>query len=275
MNRYQAFCKFVQFAPDMALQGLFDIAYPVYRKLHTNRAYGRVEAHLRATGLDQKTNPREVFENLYWNFIDAVRYLRRSPRILQRITFENEELIRTPIAQGLPVVALSIHQGAYEMLHRALCRYSRHIHLFIHQFPNKDIADTLHELRTDPAIEEHDTAAVAYVIRQFFRDKGVLAMLVDQAKDAHGNAVTICGLPATLYLRLPVKVNQMGASIVTFRTYRKGREHIIRFEKVYAPGTDPQALVKGISAEVSGWITEHPEQWTWNYHKNFIPPKND
>ena len=26
---------------------------------------------------------------------------------------------------------------------------------------NKDIADTLHELRTDPAIEEHDTAAVA------------------------------------------------------------------------------------------------------------------
>ena len=28
-------------------------------------------------------------------------------------------------------------------------------------------------------------------------------------------------------------------------------------------------LIAAIAADVEHWIEEHPEQWTWNYHKNF------
>ncbi len=43
----------------------------------------------------------------------------------------------------------------------------------------------------------------------------------------------------------------------------------MRFEKIYSPKTEESLIAKGFSKEMESWIEEHPEQWTWNYHKNF------
>lgn len=264
--------RFFVHAPNAILSILFNLIYPIYKMLHTQRAWGRVEQHLKKTGLCTRTTPRAVFSNLYWNYIDSVRYLTRAPRICNHITYENENLIRNTLAQGIPVVALSIHQGAFEMLHRSLCRYSSHVHLFTHAFPDKALTRNLRALRADPHLEEHNTAEVAAVIKAFFRDQGILALVIDQAQNAHGSLVTLLGQPAILFLKLPVRVNQMGAAIITFRTFRTPEGHIIRFERLYAPHTEASKITKEISAEVNTWILEHPEQWTWNYHGNFVPP---
>jgi KDO2-lipid IV(A) lauroyltransferase len=62
----------------------------------------------------------------------------------------------------------------------------------------------------------------------------------------------------------------MGASVVTFRTWTNTkRQIVIRFESVYPPKSDPEKLVEGIAKETETWISEHPEQWSWNYHGNF------
>lgn len=269
---YQGAIRFFIHAPNVLLSALFCLAYPLYKMLHTKRAWGRVQKHLIKTGLCTRTTPRAVFSNLYWNYIDSVRYLARSPRTCNHVTYENEKLLTDTLAQGTPVVALSIHQGAFEMLHRSLCRYSSHVHLFTHAFPNEALTQNLRTLRADPHLKEHSTKEVAAVIKAFFCDKGILALVVDQAQNSHGNAITLLGLPSTLYLKLPLRVNQMGAAIVTFRTFRTEKGHTIRFERLYAPHTEESKITKEISAEVNTWILEHPEQWTWNYHGNFVPP---
>jgi KDO2-lipid IV(A) lauroyltransferase len=78
----------------------------------------------------------------------------------------------------------------------------------------------------------------------------------------------------------------MGAGIVTFRTWSEKNHIVIRFEKYYPPKYDESignainaapsesALVTGIAREVETWIAEHPEQWSWNYHGNFIGKKS-
>ncbi len=248
---------------------LFAVIYPIYKALHQKRAWGRVQKHLQNTGMIQKASPRQVFYALYKNYLDCLRYLCRLPKALQSVHFENEEIIRSPLSHGIPVVAMGIHQGAFEMMHRVLTRYSDHVYLFTHSFADKALTELLHDIRKTPGLEERETNTVANTLREFFKNKGVLAMLVDQATEGRGNEVQILGQPTELFLRLPLKAMAMGAGIVTFRTFRTANGHTIRFENFYAPKSSPEDVTSQIAKEVSLWISEHPEQWTWNYHRNF------
>lgn len=287
---YKFFLHFLLRLPDAFFKVLFVIIFPIYKALHTKRAYGRVVSLLQATGFSTGTperkqiNAREVFKSLYWNGIDSYRLLASIPSASSRVHYENESVIREALAEG-PIVALSIHQGAFENLHRSLCRYSEHVHLITSPFKSTGLTRALREIRSDKNLHEYSTEEVANVLRSLFKTNGILAMVVDQARNARGNSVELFGKQSTLYLRLPEKANQMGAGIVTFRTWneivhREGkviREHIVQFEKYYppkygkdgVPTTKEPAFVKEIANEIETWIAEHPEQWTWNYHGNF------
>lgn len=271
--------KLILRLPDIFFAILFAVIHPIYKALHMKRAYGRVIWHLEACGFaDQGVTAKEVFRSLYWNGIDSYRLLARIPSATARVCYENEDILREALLQG-PVVALSIHQGAFENLHRSLCRYSEHVHLITNPFKSNTLTQTLRKIRSDKNLQEYNTDQVATVLRNMFRTKGILAMVVDQARDARGNTVKLFGQNTTLYLRLPQKANQMGAGIVTFRTYCetskgfcgfKHRKHVVRFEKYYPPKYNKDALITSIAHEIESWITEHPEQWTWNYHRNFL-----
>lgn len=248
---------------------LFEILYPVYRVSHRNRAWGRVERFLSETGMSRKTSPRNVFRTLYTNYLDSLRYLCRLPKALKKVRFEREDIIRGPLSQGIPIVAMGIHTGAFEIMHRVLTRYSNHVYLFTHSFKDKTLTGILRDIRKTPGIEERETESVSRTIRDFFKNSGILAMLVDQASDGRGNPVRILGKPAELFLRLPLKVQAMGAGIVTFRIFRNGHGHTVRFETLYPPKANPEETTNAIAGEISEWIREHPEEWTWNYHRNF------
>ena len=262
--------------PDVFYSVLFAVAFPVYKALHTKRAYGRVEQHLANAHIN--VSARDVFKGIFWNALDSYRGLARFKSVEKRIVFENEEIIRNAVAEcakaGAPIAAISIHQGAFELLHRSLCRYSEHVHLITDSVGDQAFREVLKELRSDKHLKEYHPEETGKLIRELFRTKGILAMVFDQGKNTKGNEVQLFGQPSTLYLRLPQKVNQMGASVVTFRTWTENtpkRRIIIQFEKYYPPKYDSQNkdLVADIANEVEKWISEHPEQWSWNYHGNF------
>ena len=279
--------------PDFFYSFLFFIAFPVYKALHKKRAYGRVEKHLEAakkydirgkTPL-QSTTARDVFKGIFWNALESYRGLARIKNTTDSIVFENEHIIRDAIGEcaknNTPIAAISIHQGAFELLHRSLCRYSEHVHLITDSVGDTAFRDVLKELRSDPHLTEYHPDETGRLIRELFRTKGILAMVVDQGKRTKGNTVSLFGQPSTLYLRLPQKVNDMGAGIVTFRTWtendsRKQRKKIvIHFEKYYPPKYGSTGdLVTDIAHEVENWIADHPEQWSWNYHGNFKAGNN-
>ena len=257
--------------PDIFYSALFAVAFPVYKALHTKRAYGRTVKHLANAKayLKASIQARDVFKGIFWNALDSYRGLARFKSVEKRIVFENEEIIREAVKLG-PVAGISIHQGAFELLHRGLCRYSEHVHLITDSVGDQAFREVLKELRSDKHLTEYHPEETGKLIRDLFKTKGILAMVYDQGKNTKGNEVQLFGQASTLYLRLPQKVNQMGASVVTFRTWtEKTPEHriVIRFEKFYPPKTE--SLVEDIAKETEKWITEHPEQWSWNYHGNF------
>ena len=287
--------------PDFIYTLLFTVAFPIYKALHQERAYGRVEKHLEkarkyntANSL-QRTTARDVFQRIFWDALESYRGLAHIKSTTNRVVYKNEDIIRNAIAEcsaaGKPIAAISIHQGAFELLHRSLCRYSEHVHLITDSVGDSAFRDVLKELRSDPHLTEYHPDEIGRLIRELFRTKGILAMVVDQGKHTKGNAVSLFGRPSTLYLRLPQKVNEMGAGIVIFRTWSEKKSIVIRFEKYYAPkydtlhgkqdncenseeATSQSPLVTAIASEVETWIAEHPEQWSWNYHGNFVPPAN-
>ena len=287
--------------PDFFYSFLFFIVFPVYKALHKKRAYGRVEKHLELArqhlaekGLNsaplQKTTARDVFKGIYWNALESYRGLARFKSVEKRIVYENEHIIRNAIAEcaktNAPIAGISIHQGAFELMHRSLCRYSEHVHLITDSVGDTAFRDVLKELRSDPHLTEYHPDETGRIIRELFRTKGILAMVVDQGKNTKGNTVSIFGRPSTLYLRLPQKINEMGAGIVTFRTWSEKKRIVVHFEKYYPPKYDAAngesantadekcPLISEIAHEVETWIAEHPEQWSWNYHGNFIGKKS-
>ena len=269
--------------PDAFYAALFTLVFPIYKALHQKRAYGRVVKHLEAArkymetqGQDsvpmQKVTTRDVFKGIYWNALDSYRGLARFASVTRRIVYENEEIIREAVKQG-PIAGISIHQGSFELMHRALCRYSEHVHLITDSVGDEAFRRNLEDLRSDPHLTEYHPEETGKLIRNLFRTRGILAMVYDQGKNTKGNAVELFGRPSTLYLRLLQKVNAMGAGIVIFRTWTEDtheRRIVIRFEKYYPPKYGEIQLVTDIARETERWIAEHPDQWSWNYHGNFL-----
>lgn len=292
--------------PDFFFEILFKVAFPIYRALHKKRAYGRVVRHLENAGLNITAD--DVYRGIYWNAIDSYRGLARLPRTTKRIVFENEDIIRNALKgcpeKGItagPVAAISIHQGSFELLHRSLCRYSDSVHLVTDTLKDGALRRVIQELRSDSHLTEYSPDESRALVRNLFKStkcdsespadighNAILAMVFDQGKNTKGNRIKLFGQDSTLYLRLPQLVNQMGAGIVTFRTYTRAansstpwfgkgrREIVIRFETYYPPksdetkaGTNGNGLVNSIAKEAEAWIAQHPEQWSWNYHGNF------
>ena len=282
--------------PDAFYAVLFAVVFPVYKALHKERAYGRTEKHLAAakeylakkssSNAIAKINARDTFKGIFWNALESYRGLARFKSVEKRIVYENEYIIRDAIAEcakaNAPIAGISIHQGAFELMHRSLCRYSEHVHLITDSVGDIAFREVLKELRSDPHLTEYHPDETGRLIRELFRTKGILAMVFDQGKHTKGNTVSLFGRPATLYLRLPQKINEMGAGIVLFRTWSEKKRIVVRFEKYFPPKYDEKvgstgnaapsesALVTAIAREVETWIAEHPEQWSWNYHGNFI-----
>ena len=291
--------------PDVFYSVLFTVVFPIYKALHKKRAYGRVEKHLElareyiankspastnsTSNINcaplQHTTARDVFKGIYWNALESYHGLARFKSVEKRIVYENEHIIRDAIAEcakaNAPIAGISIHQGAFELMHRSLCRYSEHVHLITDSVGDTAFRDVLKELRSDPHLTEYHPDETGRLIRELFRTKGILAMVIDQGKYTKGNTVSLFGRPSTLYLRLPQKVNEMGAGIVIFRTWSEKKRIVVRFEKYYPPNYDAangesvntadekSPLINDIAHEVETWIANHPEQWSWNYHGNF------
>ncbi|WP_405327467.1 lauroyl acyltransferase [Fibrobacter sp.] len=283
--------------PDAFYAVLFAVVFPIYKVLHKKRAYGRVEKHLAAAKeylanacvgpnkepRDEKNpnlnalatiNAHDTFRGIFWNALESYRGLARFKSVEKRIVYENEHIIRNAIAdcakQNAPIAGISIHQGAFELMHRALCRYSEHVHLITDSVGDIAFREVLKDIRSDPHLTEYHPDETGRLIRELFRTKGILAMVIDQGKHTKGNTVSLFGRPSTLYLRLPQKINEMGAGIVTFRTWSEKKRVVIRFESYYPPKYDENQLVTEIAHEVETWIADHPKQWSWNYHGNFI-----
>jgi len=247
---------------------LFRAIYPFYLLSH-KKEYNRIAFHLEQADIKPRPPVWQVYENLFVNGMDSLRYLRNRAEIQKRVHLANRSLLQNALNSNNPVVVVSIHGGAFEMLHRSLESFGRPIHLITSEFRDTALTRYLRTLRATRQVKIYNPSEAPQVMRHLLRKKGILALMLDQSRDPQGNVVEMLGRKTRLFFRLPQEANKLGATIITFRTMRRGNTHLIRFESLYPPQTHPKELERGLTREIERWILENPEQWTWNYPGNW------
>lgn len=236
-------------------QIIFKILYPIYLLKHKQEKEYIVN-RLEKAGL--QISSKEVYKNLFFNAIDSLHFLQNK-KVLFKL--ENEHLIKDEIANN-PIVFVSIHLGAFEMLHRVLAGFNVNVNLIVSEFKNKRTDSFLTKLRQTKNVKIVKDYEVSKILKNAIHNKEIIATMADQSK-GKVESFQILGSSVPLFLKLPLTANKLGASLVFFRTFKKNGIHIIRFEKLYAPKAeiDKNALAKMFES----WILEYPEQWAWNY----------
>jgi len=226
---------------------LFALLYPIYLlKFRKERDY--IAERLKKASLQIK--PKDVYRNLFFNGVDSLRYLQNKNI---PVKFENWNLMPEK-----PAVFVSIHLGAFEILHRALAT-TKKINLMVSEFRNKNLDKFLNSTRKTPNINiVRDTR----ILKRVIRNKEILAVMADQSRYG-AEYFDILGQSVPLFLKLPLTANKLGASVVLFRTFRQCDVHVIRIEKVYEPWSGVGGIE--IAKIFESWILEYPEQWAWSY----------
>jgi len=242
--------------PHFLENAMFELLYPIYLiKFKKEKEY--IAERLRMANLQIK--PKIVYKNLFLNGLDSLRFLQNK-KILMR--FENEDLVKNELGKN-PIVFMSIHLGAFEMLHRCLEHSTESmVNLVVSEFRNAKLDDFLTRLRATQKIRVAKDYQVSKILKNAIRSKEILAVMADQSK-GKSEDFKILGDKVPLFLDLPLTANKLGASLVLFITFRKNNEHIIRFERVYAPKSEIDK--NEIAKMLENWILKHPEQWAWNY----------
>jgi len=246
---FPALAFFLGNLPDFPAKILFELIYPVYLlKFKKERDY--ISGRLKKASLQIKA--KEVYKNLFLNGLDSLKFLQNKKVAVKLENFDSE---------NEPAVFVSIHLGAFEMLHRVLGAGGK-INLVVSEFKNKRLDSFLINLRGTQNIKIARDFEVPQILKKVIRNKEVLAVMADQSKYG-GKNFEILGQSVPLFLKLPLTANRLGASIVLFRTFRKDGRHVIRIEKVYRPYSkiDPAEIARVFES----WILEYPEQWAWNY----------
>lgn len=247
---------------------LFRLAFPLYKLCYT-KELGRIADHIQKSKIHSAPSIQKIYQNLWCNGFDSLRFLHHKRETLERVHIVNESVIQQALANHYPIVVASIHGGAFEMLHRILVRYGKPVHLIASPFRLNSFTRYLENLRSHTHIQVHPPSKAAWTLKRLIRNQEILAVMLDQSRDPEGNRVNLLGRPTRLFFRLPQEACQWGACVVTFRTYREQDQHYIRFETLYPPFTPPQEMAQCLEKEVESWIQEHPEQWTWNYPGNW------
>jgi len=242
--------------PHFLENAVFELFYPIYLiKFGKEKKY--VEERLKTANLQIK--PKVVYKNLFLNGLASLRFLQNKKIPLK---FENSYLVQNEMGNN-SIVFTSIHLGAFEMLHRSLEHLTESIvNLVVSEFRNAKLDEFLTSLRATQKIRVAKDYQVPKILKNAIRSKEILAVMADQSR-GKGENFKILGDDVPLFLDLPLTANKLGASIVLFITFRKNNEHIIRFERVYAPNSEIDK--NDIAKMLENWILQYPEQWAWNY----------
>jgi len=231
---------------------LFELLYPIY-----SIKFGKEKKYIaeRLEKANLRIKPRVVYKNLFLNGLASLKFLLNRK---VNVKYENLHLIENKIGKT-PIVFASIHLGAFEMLHRCLGHLTDiKVNLIVSAKYDKFLTG-LRETKNIKVVKDYQ---VSKILKNAIMGNEILAVMMDQSK-GKGEYFQILGDNVPLFFRLPLMANRLGANLVFFRTFRKGNEHIIRFERVYAPKAD---IDKEETAKmVESWILENPEQWAWNF----------
>jgi|GEM_PF-1910038 len=252
------------FLPSWAERLLFKTLWVVYQIVQRAEIL-RVQDHVNKSPFQKTLRIEDIYWNLFRNALDSLRYMQHSTQMKVRVKIVHGELLQELLTQGKPVVVVSIHLGAFEMLHRALGSFGAPVRLMVSRHLPPGMERYLRQTRSASNLILYQPEQSAQLLRDLLRKGGILAILCDQSRQGKGILVPLWGRPTELWTRLPTSACAQGATVLSLRALRRSQEHELRFETLYAPQTNAETLSCALGKEFEAWILESPAQWAWNY----------
>ena len=192
----------------------------------------------------------------------------------RRVAVTGVEFLRSAVAEGKGVIAVSAHLGNWEVGTSVMGHLGFPVTWLLRPLENPLIQEGINGIRA---------TAGTHVITKWgglregvhvLRRGGILAMLVDQDARDQGVFVPFFGREAST-LKSPALLSvRTGAPILPFITFRlpDGRLSLEFAEAFVAEGSDEheadlERATARFTAVIEGWIRRAPEQWLWVHRR--------
>ncbi len=237
---------------------------------HLRLAFGAQRSEREICNLAKAT-----FRALGRNAAEAVRL----PQLIrggldQFVRFVGREHLDRAFARGRGVLCITGHLGCWELFAAYLAQH----------YPMAAVGATLYDRRLDEILlRAREQSGIATFPRsvggtksivRWFREGGLLAILIDQDTRVGGEFVDFFGQPAYTPSGMVVLAERTGAALVPVAIYMNEdsthtlevRPEII-LQKTGAARADRRANVWQCSQAVEAFIREHPTQWVWMHER--------
>jgi KDO2-lipid IV(A) lauroyltransferase len=200
-----------------------------------------------------------------------------SPRRLSRVfDLRGEEAVRTALRQGKGAIYVTGHIGNWELMAYAAVARGFPLSVIAAPIRPKQVNDIITELRAGMGVKTivRSMPGAARELIRVFKEKRILAVLIDQDTDVEGAFVDFMGRPAWTPTAAASMAIKFGAPIIFGHTWRdRQNRHIGVVEgplEIVRTGNDEQDIITNtamLTKKIEDCIRNNPEQWVWMHRR--------
>lgn len=243
------------------LVGLFPFREAVIARLHLSLFISKETS--------KKLVPH-VFANLGRSILESFNLTPRTQSPFRHVACPNWSRIESFTQEDRPVIALTAHTGNWDLLAAYAIARGVPISTVGKEARNPHLQATLRSLRDAYGIEtiwRSDRSGVKRIV-SCFKEKRVLAALIDQDTRVDSSYIPFFGIPAktpSALIDLGKRFNARFVSAFMVRT--KGSRFEIVAEEI-PDGLSSDEILAEYNRRLEHVIRAHPTQWVW-FHKRW------
>lgn len=218
---------------------------------------------------------REMFKHLGMcaaEMLHLDRVLVGPPPVM--LSSEQRALIDEALAEGRGVIAVSGHIGNWELLPQVVARAGFPISGIARPLYDPRLTRLAHRMRTQSGMKMiwRGDAAVSKDMLRVFRNREILALLIDQDTKVQGAFVPFFGRPAHTPTAAAALALRFEAPIIVAWCHRVAEGFALHFERHRFTSSgdherDVTELTAQLTARLEHAIRAAPAQWVWLHRR--------
>jgi len=229
----------------------------------------------------RKAIAKAMFKSIGQNAFEFFNLEGSSPErvtsLIDRV--EGKEHLDAAYAAGTGLIAITGHIGCFELLAAYWANNGYQVNVVGRELWEKRINERLVRIRNSMGYRTIDRDSGGKEIVRLLRDRGVIAVLIDQHTRVSGVYVPFFNRPAHTPIGVAKLAIATGAKVLPMAIYmdRPGR-HVIRILPAVDPPRDgdkdeqARILTAECSRAIEDLVRFDPKQWVW-FHKRWREPE--
>jgi KDO2-lipid IV(A) lauroyltransferase len=197
----------------------------------------------------------------------------------RHVRAEGFEEIKRLKQEERPILVLTGHCGNWELISTANLSHGLGLAAIARQFEDTGLHASSVDFRAHLGTETiaRSSPSSSRQLLRVLRDRGALAMLIDQDIETEGAFVPFFGRLAYTTLGAAQMALRLGAAVVpTFSERLPDGSHLVRFLPALELSDDPVAATALMTKCIEDQIRRRPEQWVWMHRRwRRRPPEGD